>query len=1136
MASESGPTDFEKLQLESNLKLARAILNEIEKRKPVTSALPKITARNNTTKTQEKKTIEEINTVLAKLNDTTSVIIGKSKAKELLNNIKNGYPHFFIKIGLYLGLNNDKYANLIDPYSVITIYQEKEGKVEEWKSDWFTIPSGQNDFNLQDSSKGKTNLKKKTYNFTRTGGDGDYLFIPVYRNVENSPTTLAFVKTYKYLVDEALDSQTVDVYYESHFDHSLTIHAKQEGGQYVVFPDITSDEMNANPQEDNIRNNVTFDSDQNSSDQNVITLDDFNKMKDDNKGELAKAKARGTLAVALETGNDLVSQLNKAKESLGEEEVIKRIAAASPTVLGQLTASGSFNALPPNIQNVALLANLLKTDKPTNEILQQINNLIGQLGDDDAKEILKIAPPGVIEKIKAAIASDSTGQDYANLLALIKAEQERLAQEALKRVQAAMIGLQNLDQNPNSTEEVKSELDNFIQAISKLDDHDAINILSTAASDLLEALRKDLKTNSIEGSKFEDLIKRAEANKSQLGNIINAKLSGITLDANSNEAAKLKAEEEAAKVKAEVEARSAADEAAKLKAEEARLAAVDEAAKLKAEEAAKLAADEAAKVKAEEEARLAADETVVAVAAEVKRQAALAEVARKDEQANKAEEAHTVEEARKAEEDRKVEEARKDEEKRKAEEDAEKISEAKAAFEKLKNDNGEDHPDTLNSMGNLALLHHNQGNLNEAERLYRDALDKMKKKLGPQHPDTLALMNNLAILLQAQGNLNEAEKLFRKVLEGRKTKLGRNHPDTLSSMNRLAVLLQDQNIKLDEAEKLYRDALKRRIKELGPEDPDTLALMNNLASLLQAQGKLSEAKTLLNSVLERRNKLLGPNHEKTKRSKEKLEKLEALITLLEQSVIETNSKKEGEEKGRKKEENHLKTANLALTKMKYNWIKKNNKTNKNLYETYQSALKKLTSEQQSKLKNRCESIKTLINKDELKIIDYLTSPKIVSMILFKLIVYALVAAATAAAVKSFTKLYTQRVYTQNLAPPPLTQMLGIFLAFCLTFVGILLVLLWAAGQVATGPIFRGADSYIELVGEYYINDYLFSFVLDFLIFITALSLVTLVFVLFLEDRRFFRYQTEGLRAVRVTRDILLSVGAFLIVWPYFLIY
>jgi hypothetical protein len=239
----------------------------------------------------------------------------------------------------------------------------------------------------------------------------------------------------------------------------------------------------------------------------------------------------------------------------------------------------------------------------------------------------------------------------------------------------------------------------------------------------------------------------------------------------------------------------------------------------------------------------------------------------------------------------------------------------------------------------------------------------------------------------------------------------------------------------------------------------------------------------------------------------------------------------------KKEENHLKTANLALTKMKYNWIKKNqdDKTHETLYKTYQSAFEKILDEQKNKLNQRYENIKMLINQKQLKVIDYLTSPKIVSMIVFKLIVYALVAAATAAAVKSFTKLYTQRVYTQNQAPPPLTQMLGIFLAYCLTFVGILFALLWAAGQVAVGPIFHGPDSIIELIGEYYINDHLFSFVLDFLIFITALSIITLVFVLFLEDRRFFRYQTEGLRAARVTRDILLSVGAFLIVWPYFLI-
>ena len=38
-------------------------------------------------------------------------------------------------------------------------------------------------------------------------------------------------------------------------------------------------------------------------------------------------------------------------------------------------------------------------------------------------------------------------------------------------------------------------------------------------------------------------------------------------------------------------------------------------------------------------------------------------------------------------------------------------------------------------------------------------------KLGEDHPDTLSSLNNLAALLKAQGNLAEAEPLFREALE-----------------------------------------------------------------------------------------------------------------------------------------------------------------------------------------------------------------------------------------------------------------------------------------------------------------------------------------------------------------------------------
>ena len=40
-----------------------------------------------------------------------------------------------------------------------------------------------------------------------------------------------------------------------------------------------------------------------------------------------------------------------------------------------------------------------------------------------------------------------------------------------------------------------------------------------------------------------------------------------------------------------------------------------------------------------------------------------------------------------------------------------------------------------------------------------------KAKLGEDHPDTLQSLNNLALLLQAQGRLAEAEPLHREALE-----------------------------------------------------------------------------------------------------------------------------------------------------------------------------------------------------------------------------------------------------------------------------------------------------------------------------------------------------------------------------------
>ena len=175
---------------------------------------------------------------------------------------------------------------------------------------------------------------------------------------------------------------------------------------------------------------------------------------------------------------------------------------------------------------------------------------------------------------------------------------------------------------------------------------------------------------------------------------------------------------------------------------------------------------------------------------------------------------------------------------------------------------GEQHPNTLMSVSNLALVLWAQGKYDKAEMLNRRALEEREKELGEQHPDTLTIVNNLASVLQDQGKYEEAERLDRRALEGREEKLGEQHPDTLMSVNNLASVLWAQG-KYEEAEKLNRQALEGREKKLGEQHPDTLMSVNNLASVLQDQGKYDEAERLDRRALGEREKKLGEQHPDT---------------------------------------------------------------------------------------------------------------------------------------------------------------------------------------------------------------------------------------------------------------------------------
>ena len=160
----------------------------------------------------------------------------------------------------------------------------------------------------------------------------------------------------------------------------------------------------------------------------------------------------------------------------------------------------------------------------------------------------------------------------------------------------------------------------------------------------------------------------------------------------------------------------------------------------------------------------------------------------------------------------------------------------------------------------------------------RDALQrvlaKREQQLGPDHPDTLKTRHNLAMIYRQIGRHQEAETLFNEVLAKREQKLGPDHPDTLTARHNLAVLYRDMG-RHQKAETLFNEVLAKQEQQLGPDHPDTLATRHSLAALYRQIGRHQEAETLFNEVLAKQEQQLGPDHPDTLTARAALEKLRA---------------------------------------------------------------------------------------------------------------------------------------------------------------------------------------------------------------------------------------------------------------------
>jgi tetratricopeptide (TPR) repeat protein len=175
---------------------------------------------------------------------------------------------------------------------------------------------------------------------------------------------------------------------------------------------------------------------------------------------------------------------------------------------------------------------------------------------------------------------------------------------------------------------------------------------------------------------------------------------------------------------------------------------------------------------------------------------------------------------------------------------------------------GGDHPHTLESAASLAATLSTLGQYEAARQLGEDTLTRCRRVLGVDHPHTLASATSLAAFLSTLGQYEAARQLGEDTLTRCRRVLGDDHPRTLNSAASLAVHLRELG-QYEAARQLGEDTLTRSRRVLGDDHPYTLISAHHLAATLRELGQYEQARQLADDTLTRQRRVLGDDHPRT---------------------------------------------------------------------------------------------------------------------------------------------------------------------------------------------------------------------------------------------------------------------------------
>ncbi|CAF1566268.1 unnamed protein product [Adineta ricciae] len=167
-----------------------------------------------------------------------------------------------------------------------------------------------------------------------------------------------------------------------------------------------------------------------------------------------------------------------------------------------------------------------------------------------------------------------------------------------------------------------------------------------------------------------------------------------------------------------------------------------------------------------------------------------------------------------------------------------------------------DAKDIYNQLGSIK---YQQGQYEEATKLYKKSLELRMKSLPSNHPDVASSYNNIGLVYSAMGDYPKALSSYEQVRNIQMQSLPLNHPDLAISYNNIGNVYSDTN---DYAKALsfHEQALKIRQESLSSNHPHVASSYNNIGNAYFDMRDYPKALASQEQALKIRMQSLPPNH------------------------------------------------------------------------------------------------------------------------------------------------------------------------------------------------------------------------------------------------------------------------------------